>query len=69
MTGRSSGLVRALRLAKRLRGVRQLPELDVLAGEFGVHKRTVRRDIYALEESGWIRPTLKFYQSERRVSA
>lgn len=64
--GRNVTLLRILRLAKRLRGVRQLPVLRALAEELGVNERTLRRDIYALEETGWIQPPPHFYASDRR---
>ncbi len=50
-TGRSEGLVRVLRVAQRLRGGRCT--LMDLARDFGVHKRTIRRDCEALRKAGY----------------
>jgi hypothetical protein len=58
--GRNVGLVRVLRLARYLEGQRFLePSLHMLAAEFGVHPRTIRRDLHALEEAGWPVPQFR----------
>lgn len=53
--GRNAQLVRMLRL---VREVRQTPVVNLrgLAAQFKVHPRTIRRDIQALTEAGWLRP-------------
>ena len=50
---RSDTLVRVLKLQRLLDGRRYAPTLRVLAKMFGVHPRTIRRDLMALEEAGW----------------
>ena len=49
-------LVRCLALARRLDGLRYAPPLAVLAREFGVSARTIRRDLMALSRAGWMVP-------------
>lgn len=49
---RNQGLLRALRLMRRLQGLRYAPTLEALAVEFGVTTRTIRRDLGALEMVG-----------------
>jgi len=46
-------LVRVLTLARYLSGRRRTPQLRELARTFGVHERTVRRDLEALEDAQW----------------
>lgn len=52
MAQRNIGLNRVLRLMVRLEGCRYAPSLDVLAKEFGVCQRTIRRDLVLLETAG-----------------
>lgn len=56
---RNDSLRRVLKLAKRLEGLTYAPRLDVLAAEFGVHVRTIRRDLMLLDECGFILPIWK----------
>lgn len=49
-------LVRALKLAKALEAHRYMPHVDALAKELNCHKRTVYRDLAALEEAHWPTP-------------
>jgi predicted DNA-binding transcriptional regulator YafY len=51
--GRNRTLKRVLKLAKRLQKARRRPRLEILADEFRVSPRTIRRDIAALKEAGW----------------
>ena len=53
---RNRGLVRALTLARRVEGLRRLPSINELAHAFNVHRRTICRDLAALEEAGWLVP-------------
>jgi predicted DNA-binding transcriptional regulator YafY len=53
---RNRMLVRALRLATYLRGRRYMPRVPDIARELGCDKRTVYRDINALEEAHWPLP-------------
>jgi predicted DNA-binding transcriptional regulator YafY len=48
--GRNATIRRLLRLAKRLEGLQTRPSVYALAPEFGVHPRTIARDIALLEE-------------------
>lgn len=50
--GRGESLRRALGLHRRLDGLRYAPSLDVLAEEFAVTTRTIRRDLELLESCG-----------------
>jgi predicted DNA-binding transcriptional regulator YafY len=52
MSSRHKTLTRVLKVLARPEGGRRyaLPEL---AEEFDVHPRTIRRDLYALEDAGW----------------
>lgn len=50
---RGQSLIRVLKLARRLERVKTCPMLQVLAEEFKVHPRTIRRDLEALEQAGW----------------
>ena len=59
--GRHTTVVRILRLAKRLEGCRFTPPLTQLADEFSVCARTIRRDLYALEEAGWPVPQFRYW--------
>ena len=61
--GRGATLMRALLLAKRIEHVRVLPSLEILAREFGVHVRTIRRDLYLLEHAGWPVPQFRYHAS------
>lgn len=49
---RHIGLNRVLRLMQKLEGCRYAPSLEVLADEFGVCERTIRRDLELLETAG-----------------
>jgi predicted DNA-binding transcriptional regulator YafY len=49
--GRQASLVRALSLLRTLEGGRRWTLFD-LAEQFGVHHRTIRRDLEALESAG-----------------
>lgn len=53
---RNRALKRVLRLAKRLEGVRVRPPVARLADEFRVCHRTIRRDLAALQDAGWLVP-------------
>lgn len=57
---RHFGLVRVLVLAKRLEGARYVPPLAILAAEYAVHVRTIRRDLEALERAGWTVPAWRY---------
>lgn len=59
--GRNWTLRRVLGLARRIDGMRMLPSLDLLADEFGVSTRTIRRDLYALEQAGWPMPQFRHF--------
>jgi predicted DNA-binding transcriptional regulator YafY len=48
---RASTIVRVLRLWRMLEGRRSRPPVVVLAQDLGVHPRTVKRDLVALEEA------------------
>lgn len=52
--GRNAQLVRVLRLAHDLQTKRR-PTLRQLAERYEVHTRTIRRDVEALREAGWLR--------------
>lgn len=45
--------VRLATLARRLDGLRVMPDIADLAREHGVCLRTIHRDLAVLEESGW----------------
>lgn len=51
-TGRLAGLTRVLKLMIRLEGCQYAPSLEVLAEEFDVCTRTIRRDLILLETAG-----------------
>lgn len=44
--------IRIATLIQRLQGRRRMPSLDDLARELDVHKRTIYRDLIALEYAG-----------------
>lgn len=50
---RNQSQVRILALVKRLQGCRELPPITKLAREFGVTRRTIHRDLDALEYAYW----------------
>jgi len=50
--GRNATLVRVLMLLRYMEGRRHV-NLHAAAREFNVHRRTIRRDLLALEEAGW----------------
>ena len=54
--GRARTLRRVLTLARYLQPLRYAPPLRDLATALGVHPRTIRRDLEALEEVGWPLP-------------
>lgn len=62
---RSRTVRRILRLTLRLSTTDECPPLPTLAGEFRVCTRTVRRDLYALQDAGWPVPE----QSPRAYAA
>lgn len=62
-TGRSVGLSRVLRLMVRLEGCRYAPSLELLATEFGVCQRTIRRDLQLLETAGIETPRWRLNQT------
>lgn len=49
---RNVALIRVLRLLKVIKG-RRVVHLKQLADDFGVHERTIRRDLQALAAAGW----------------
>jgi predicted DNA-binding transcriptional regulator YafY len=49
--GRNSQAVRVVRLLKRIEGRRYRPTTSDLAREFGVTRRTIIRDLQAIEEA------------------
>jgi predicted DNA-binding transcriptional regulator YafY len=51
--GRNAKLIRVLTLGRYLEGRRTMPPFPELARTFGVAKRTVIRDIEALEAVAW----------------
>lgn len=53
---RNLTLVRVLWLARAIQGLRCMPKIEGLARELGVHRRTIYRDLAALEEAGWPLP-------------
>ena len=64
--GRQATLKRALRMAKRLEGLRYAPSIHLLAAEFGVSSRTIRRDFQALEEAGFEMPEYRYSRDNNR---
>lgn len=50
--GRNMALLRCLKLARQLEDRRTRPDLQQLAAEHQVTKRTIYRDLRALEEAG-----------------
>lgn len=65
--GRGAALVRALKLMRRLEGCRTAPALKVLANEFAVHERTIRRDLEAIEEAGWPLPQWRQDRAQMQI--
>lgn len=63
-TCRNRGLVRALVLARRIDGLRNLPSIKELAHALNVHSRTVYRDLAALEEAGYLVPPRRMDEYE-----
>lgn len=57
---RNAGLLRVLRLLRRLEGARYVQSLESLANEYGVTTRTIRRDLVLLEEAGYRLPRWRF---------
>lgn len=51
-------LARQVELLKRLRGTHETPNLSVLAGEFHVDRRTIRRDLRDLIQRGQLDPSI-----------
>lgn len=50
--GRNGTLTRVLMLMRYIAG-RQRVDLHAAAAHFNCHRRTIRRDLMALEEAGW----------------
>lgn len=57
-------LARQLELLKRFRGATQRPNLSLLAGEFQVDRKTIRRDLRDLIQRGQLNPALGCSDSE-----
>lgn len=53
---RGTQVIRLLRLARALEGHRVMPPIPTLAKQYRVCRRTVLRDLAALEEAGWLVP-------------
>jgi DeoR/GlpR family transcriptional regulator of sugar metabolism len=51
-------LARQHELLKRLRGTQQKPNLTELAAEFGVDRKTIRRDLHDLVQRGQLDPSV-----------
>ncbi len=51
-------LARQHELLKRLRGTQQKPNLSELAAEFGVDRKTIRRDLHDLVQRGQLDPSV-----------
>ena len=60
--------MRALTLARQIEGLRYLPSINELAHAFNVHRRTVIRDLAALEEAGWPVPARRLDDYIREVA-
>ncbi len=58
-------LARQLALLKRLRGAATPPNLSVLAGEFHVDRKTIRRDLRDLIHRGQLDPLFGFDGHDR----
>lgn len=64
---RNVTLTRVLSLRLRITEAPQMPTLRQLSREFGVHPRTVRRDLESLEDAGEVLPPWR--QREREMGA
>lgn len=64
--GRQQSLLRVLQLLQRVQGCRYAPSLHLLANEFSVCERTIRRDMELLERVGIAVPK---FQDEHNVTA
>lgn len=63
---RGHTLVRVLSLWREIDGRRQCPRVRELADQFGVSKRTIYRDLEALEDAGYPVP-LRYEEDGGRI--